>query len=60
MVVPRPLLEAASVNGADAIVDAVDADFIGPKSDNVAMLDVGGVNGAVFLVSEPFDEDPEG
>ena len=59
LVVPGPFLEASGVDGADAIVDAINADFIGTESDNVTMLDVGGVNGAVFLAVVSFYEDPE-
>ena len=58
--IPRPFLEATTVNSADAIVHAINADFIGPESDNVAMLDVRSVNCAVFLFCESFPEDPEG
>lgn len=60
LVVPTPFLKPTAVDGADAIVDAVDTDFIGPESDNVAVLDVSGMYGAVFLVSESFYEDPKG
>lgn len=52
--IPRPLLKPTTVDGADAIVHAVDTDFVGPKSDNVAMLDVSGVDAAVFLIGESF------
>ena len=58
--IPRPFLEATTVNSADAIVHAINADFIGPESDNVAMLDMGSVNCAVLLFCESFFEDPEG
>lgn len=60
MAIPRPFLEATGVDGADAIVDAIHADFIGSESDNVAILDVGSVDGAVFLFGESFYEYPEG
>lgn len=59
MVVPTPFLKATTVDGADAIVHAVNADLIGAESDNVAILDVGGMYGAVFLVSKSFCENPE-
>ena len=59
LIVPRPFLKTAAVNGTDAIVHTVNADLIGPESDNVTVLDVGGVDGAVFLVGESFYEDPE-
>ena len=59
LVVPRPLLEATCIDCADAVVDAIDANFIGSESDNVAMLDVGGVDGSVFFFTESLDEDPE-
>ena len=54
LVIPRPLLEAAGVDGTDAIVDATNADFIRSESDDVAMLDMRGVDGAVFLISKSF------
>ena len=54
LVIPGPFLKATSVNGADAIVHAINADFIGAQSNNVAMLDVGGMDSAVFLVGESF------
>ena len=60
LVVPRPFLETPTVNGTDAIVDTVNADLIGPESDNITMFDVGGVDSAIFLVGESFYEDPEG
>ena len=40
LVVPRPFLEPTAVDCADATIHAVDADFVGPESDNVAMFDV--------------------
>ena len=58
LVVPRPFLKPTAIDCADAIVHAIDADFIGPKSDNVAMFDVSGMNCAVFLIVEPLSEDP--
>ena len=60
LVIPRPFLKSTSVDGANAVVHTVDADFIGPESDDVTVLDVGGVNGAVLLVGESLYEDPEG
>lgn len=60
LVIPRPFLEPTAVDGADAIVHAINADFIGPEPDNIAMFDVGGVDGAVFFVVESFYEHPEG
>lgn len=60
LAIPRPFLKAPAVNGADAIVHAINADFIGPESDNVAMFDVGSVDGAIFLIGVSFYEDPEG
>ena len=59
LVIPTPFLKTTAVNSADAIVHTVDADFIGTESYNIAMLDVGGVNCTVFLLKEPFYEDPE-
>lgn len=59
LVIPRPFLKSTTVDSADAIVHAINADFMGPESDNVAVLDVGGVDGAVFLIGESFYEDPE-
>ena len=44
LVVPRPFLKSTAVDCADASIHAVDADFIGPKSDNVAMFDVSGID----------------
>ena len=60
LVIPRPLLEATSVDSTDAIVDAINANFIRSESDDVAMLDMGGVDGAVLLIKKSFYEDPEG
>lgn len=60
LAIPRPFFKAPVVNCADAIVHTVNADFIRPKSDNVAMFDMGGVDGAVFSVGESCYEDPEG
>ena len=60
LVIPRPLLKATGVDGTDAIVDAINADFIGSESDDVAMLDMGGVDGAVLLIKKYFYKDPEG
>lgn len=54
LVVPTPFLKPTAVDCADAIVDAVDTDFIGPESYDVAVLDVGGMYGSVFLVSVSF------
>lgn len=56
--VPRPFLKSTGVNCADAIVHAIDADFIGPKSDNVAMFDMSGMDRAIFLIVESFSKDP--
>lgn len=58
LVIPRPLFKATGVDSTDAIVDAIDADFIGSESDDVAMLDMSGVDGAVFLIKISFHEDP--
>ena len=58
LLVPRPFLKSTAVDCADAIVHAIDADFIGPESDNVAMFDVSGMDCAVFLVVEPLLEYP--
>lgn len=60
LVIPPPFLKPTTIDRADAIVHAVNADFIRPESDNVAMFDVGGVDAAVFFVSKSFYEDPEG
>ena len=60
LVIPRPFLESTGVNSSDASVDAINADFVGSQSDNVAMLDVGGMDAAILLVEEPFNEYPEG
>ena len=60
LAIPRPFLKTPAVNGADAIVHTINADFIRPKSDNVAMFDMCGVDSAVFLVGESSYEDPEG
>ena len=51
LVIPRPLLEATGVDGTDAIVDATNADFIRSESDDVAMLDMGGMDGAILFLS---------
>ena len=58
LVIPRPLLKATGVDGSDAIVDAINADFIRSESDDVAMFDMGGVDGAVLLIKISFNEDP--
>lgn len=60
IVVPVALFVAAGVDGADAAVDAVDADFVGRDPDYgteavVRVVDCGGV---LFLPA--FVEDPEG
>lgn len=60
LIIPTPFLKTPRIDGANAIVDAVNADFIGRESDNIAMLDVGGVDGTVFLLVESFKENPEG
>ena len=60
LVIPRPLLKATGVDSTDAIVDAINADFIRSESDDVAMLDMGGMDGAVLLIKISFYEDPEG
>lgn len=60
LVVPTPLLEATCIDGADAIVDAIDADFVWSESDNVTMLDMGGMDGSIFFFTISLDEDPEG
>lgn len=60
LVIPTPFLKTTAVDSADAIVHAVDADFIGTESYDIAMLDVGGVNCAIFLIKKPLYEDPEG
>ena len=60
LVIPTPFLKATSVDNANAIVHAVNANFIGAESNNVAILDVGGMYGAVFLVSKSFYEYPVG
>ena len=54
LVVPAPFLKSPTVDSADAIVDTVNADFIGAESNNVTMLDMGGMNGAIFLVVVSF------
>ena len=58
LAVPRPFLKSTSVNCADAIVHAIDADFIGPESDNVTMFDVSGMDRADLLIFEPLYKDP--
>ena len=60
LIIPRPLLKATGVDGTDAIVDAINADFIRSESDDVATLDMGSVDGAVLLIKISFYEDPEG
>ena len=60
LVIPRPLLKATGVDSTDAIIDAINADFIRSESDDVAMLDMGGMDGAVLLIKISFNEDPEG
>ena len=60
LVIPTPFLKATTIDGADAIVHAVDADFIGSEPDSVAEFDVSGMYGAIFLVSESLDEYPKG
>ena len=54
LVIPRPLFKATGVDGTDAIVDAINADFIRSESDNVALLDMSGVDGAVLLIKISF------
>ena len=54
LMIPRPFLKSTTVDGADAIVHAVDTDFVGSKSDNIAMFDVSGVDGAILLIGESF------
>ena len=58
LVIPRPLLKATGVDGTDAIVDAINADFIRSESDDVTMLDMGGMDRAVLLIKISFYEDP--
>ena len=59
LVIPWPLFKATGVDGTDTIVDAINADFIRSESDDVAMFDMGGVDGAVLLIKISFYEDPE-
>ena len=54
LVIPRPLLKATGVNGTDAIVDATNADFVRSESDDVTMLDMSSVDGAILLISKSF------
>ena len=58
LVIPRPLFKATGVDSTDAIVDAIDADFVGSESDDVTMLDMSSVDGAVFLIKISFYKDP--
>lgn len=60
LIIPTPFLKTTRIDGANAIVDAVNTDFIGRESDDIAMLDVGGMDGTVFLLVESFKENPEG
>lgn len=49
--IPTPLLEASTVDGAYTLIYSGDADLVRSQPDNVSMLHMRCMNGAIFLLA---------